>query len=414
MIEQAQFIQDLTRAILVAADPTDSTKQFYDSLSHAPTAILAFGKAAIPMTQAAASLCGGLPTKTLVITTPQPTPHNLTAPAEVLFADHPLPSPRNILAAERTLEFVQSLAPADHLLVLLSGGGSSLLTLPTPPLTLDDCTTIADALMRAGCDIHELNTIRKHNEQLKGGRLAQASAVHTITIACVSDVIGDSIETIASGPFAPDTTTYDDALDILSTHNCQNTVPAITEFLREGAANKHPETPTAAELQHKDITHSIILNNQTAINAAADFLQSNGFTPRIINDFTGHAHDAGKLIAESLNTHHAVILGGEPTVSNIKPGTLGGPVQEAILAAALELEHTKYDWLIFGLATDGIDGPTQAAGAWLNPESLKHIQNPADALHAHNTYPALRTANALITTGPTGTNINDILIAIRR
>ena len=410
MTDRNDLIQELLESIRTASDAGPPTARFCRELDSPPTALLAIGKAAASMARADGALPEGVTTKALVIITPhQPT--DLPRTIEVAIGDHPIPSERNLIAATKALEFVQSLTPSDHLLVLLSGGGSALLALPTPPLTLDDCSRVAEALMRAGCPIQKLNSVRKHTEQLKGGRLAQACAANTTTVACVSDVIGDSTETIASGPFAPDSTTYADTLDTLSRYNCLSVSPTFTEFLREGTAGKHAETLSN---DSPGTSHTVILSNKHAVEAAAAPLHARNYSPNIINSYTGEARDLGPLVAESLKSHDSVVIGGEPTVSGISPGSIGGPVQEAVLAAALSLQNTQTDWLVFGIATDGIDGPTSAAGAALDRTSFNRIHNPAEALRTHNTHNALQEADALIATGPTGTNINDVIVALRR
>lgn len=410
MTDRNDLIQELLESIRTASDAGPPTERFCRELETPPTALLAIGKAAASMARAAGALPDGVPTKALVVTTP-PKLTGLPRNIEVAIGDHPIPSERNLIAATKALEFVQSLSQSDHLLVLLSGGGSALLTLPAPPLTLNDCSRVAEALMRAGCPIQELNAVRKHTEQLKGGRLAQACAANTTTVACISDVIGDSTETIASGPFAPDSTTYADALDTLSRYNCLSISPPLTVYLREGTAGKHAETLSD---DSPGTNHTIILSNNHAVEAAAAPLHARNYSPKIINSYTGEARNLGPLVAESLKSYDSVVIGGEPTVSGISPGSIGGPVQEAVLAAAMSLENTHTDWLVLGLATDGIDGPTPAAGAALDPATLKRITNPAEQLRTHNTHNALQEANALITTGPTGTNINDVIVALRR
>lgn len=370
------------------------------------------------MAKAAQAEVGDHLVSSLVISTPVPKQVRFNKETELHIADHPLATDRNVLAAQRTLEFVRSLPPDARLLALLSGGGSALLTLPAPPLTLGDIRSVSDALMRAGCNIQGLNAVRKHIEQLKGGRLAQHSSAVDTRVVVVSDVVGDDLSTIASGPFAPDESTFADALDVLSYYECLRTSDAVTRFLEEGAAGEHEETPKPCESAFASILSLVIQFNETAVHAAAGVLESHDFAPYIETDSTAEASELGVYAAKLLSEHDSVVIGGEPVVTGIKPGSSGGPMQEAALAAALTLENRDFDWLVFTFATDGFDGPTSAAGAAITPIDLEQARAKSlqleKALAEHNTHPMLAQMSTLIKTGPTGTNINDILVIVRR
>ncbi|GAB5496101.1 MAG: glycerate kinase [Phycisphaerales bacterium] len=414
-----ELAKQFLHLIRLTADPRGITSAFCQTLDkNLPTHLLAVGKAAIPMTHAAQTQLTEKFDSSLVISTPPPKAIRFSTDTEFHIADHPLATERNLHAAQRTLKFVRSLPQGARLLVLLSGGGSALLTLPAPPLTLVDIRTVTDALIRAGCNIHELNTVRKHIEQLKGGRLAQHSSAGDVLVVAVSDVVGDDLSIIASGPFAPDTSTFSDALDVLRDHGCLNASDAVTRFLEQGAAGKHEETPKPGDSAFDSITPLVILFNGAAVNAAEDVLESHNYSPCTETDSTAEASELGAHAANLLSEHDSVVIGGEPVVTGIKPGSSGGPMQEAALAAALALENRDHDWLVFAFATDGVDGPTSAAGAVINPADLQQARTeslPLEvALAEHNSHTILAQMNCLIETGPTGTNINDILVVVRR
>lgn len=420
-IESIELVRSVTQAILAATDPSQAVARWAESLpvGDAPISLLAVGKAAIPMATSALNALGDRVARSLVYSTEHPSAPSLDSRCTVLIGDHPLATDRNVAGARQVVEFLADPSAADHhLIVLLSGGGSALLTLPAPGLPLDELTHLAATLMRRGCPIEELNCVRKHCEQLKGGRLAGTSSAKRTTVCVLSDVIGDPLTTIASGPFAPDPTTFADALDVLTQYDALDLSEAITDFVRAGAAGDHAETPKPGDPVFDRVTHNVILNNADAVLAARDAIRSPDHIPAILSVHTGTAQNAAKRLAEALGQHNAVVLGGEPVVAGVPEGSLGGPIQEAVLAAALELESDLFDWLVMGLATDGRDGPTDAAGAAIDRTMLRRARDRGlpleDAIHSHNTHPLISDMNALIRTGPTGTNVNDVLIAIRR
>ncbi len=408
----------LTRAILEAADPGPATAEFCTELiaSAPPTHLLAIGKAAVSMTRSAQRVLGLQLQSSLVLTTPTSHATGLAKDTLLLTADHPLATGRNVQAASRVLEFVRTLPKDAHLVVLLSGGGSAILTLPAPPVTLEDIRNVSDALMRAGCDIRSLNTVRKHIEQLKGGRLAQHVSAERTSVAVVSDVIGDDFSTIASGPFTPDPTTFAEALSVLDRFGCASVSGTVTRYLEEGARGKHPETPDAIDFGA--IEHRVIMSNHSAVDAGAEFLRTRGFHPYQEHGYTGETRTLGKRSAELLKSHDAVVIGGEPIVTGVEQGARGGPMQEAALAAAVALEKSEHNWLVLALATDGRDGPTDAAGAIIDRDAMQRGHRMGlsveQALANHDTYPFLARLVAHLTTGSTGTNINDVLVVLRR
>lgn len=419
-IAEVSLVESTVRSGLDAADPSEATRRFLADLDPDafPTALFALGKAAIRMSAAVTGEHAERLRLGLVLTTPVDAADTFPPSTSVLTADHPLPTARNVAAAEHVRDFVRSLTAKDRLLVLISGGGSALLTLPAGGVSLDDIAGLSGSLMRAGCPIDGLNCVRKHCERLKGGWLGAMCPAHSTSACIISDVIGDSISTIASGPFAPDPTTYADALAILDRYACADIAPAITTHLREGRDGLHPETPKPGHPSLRHTRHTVIMGNRHAVDAACVSLRGTGFDPVTLDPHTGEARDAARRLADALLAHDAVVMGGESVVGGVPEGSVGGPMQEAVVAAALLLEADPSDWLVFGCSTDGRDGPTDAAGAAIDRRSLALARGkglPLEAaLQSHHTHPALEAMNALIRTGATGTNVNDILVALRR
>jgi hydroxypyruvate reductase len=351
----------------------------------------------------------------------------LAPPWEVTTADHPLPTPRNLDAARRVAEFVHSTPPDDPLLVLLSGGGSAQLTLPRLPLTLDHLSRITRALQRAGATITQLNAVRKHLEQLKGGQLAALRPQGLTTLAIVSDVIGDPVDVISSGPFSPDRSTFADALDALLIHHCASAVPQVTAFLRDGTQGRVPETPKphADAALFSRVSSTILASNARLVTELASSLRAQGAPIALVQDAVeGDAAHVGVDLAQRLRLELAraphssacvFILGGETTVAVGNHSGMGGPSQELALACAGQLEGMP-GWALLTYSTDGVDGPSPAAGALVDGTTFPRIRaaglDPQAALLAHDSTRVLTAVGDAIITGPTGTNINHIAVAI--
>ncbi|MEX2217637.1 MAG: DUF4147 domain-containing protein [Phycisphaerales bacterium] len=423
-----------------ACDAGDLTRA---ALAPAPyaTAALAIGKAARPMLRAAADVLDLSAAFSLTVGPPEASewPH--------LTADHPVPTERNVLAAMRTLDVVRTLRALDRaperLLVLLSGGASALLTSPADGLTLDDISAVTRALLRAGAPIDELNTVRKHVERLKGGRFAAElpDGMHA-DVLVLSDVIGDRLDVVGSGPFAHDPSTYGDALAVLDRRSARQAAPAVTRFLEAGARGEHPETAKPGNPAFERVRHAVIGSNRTAAEAAERAAVRLGFRVAHLElEVVGEAAREGRRLA-SLALEHArdagpsaIILGGETTVTVGGAAGVGGRNQELALAAAIELERAGNRAAeragmaavqaprvaVASFATDGVDGPTDAAGAIATDETCGLARSlglhPEAALAGHDShsfFAALDRAGHphLIRTGPTGTNVNDIAVAL--
>ncbi len=341
---------------------------------------------------------------------------------EVVEAAHPVPDAAGLHAAQCILARLATLTADDLVLCLLSGGGSALLTLPAPGITLADKQSVTQSLLRSGAPIHEINCVRKHLSAIKGGRLAAAAHPARIVSLLISDVPHDDPATIASGPTVPDPTTTAHARAILARHAI-TPPPAIAAWLAtEAAETPKPGHPAFARTQTR-----LIATPMLALHAAAATARAAGITPLILGDaIEGESREAARVLAAIAQScaaygHPAappcvLLSGGETTVTHTAPGS-GGRNTEFLLALALALQSRPQ---IHALAadTDGIDGTEQNAGAQITPTTLARAAalnlDPAAHLAAHTAHPFFAALGDLITTGPTRTNVNDfraILIA---
>jgi hydroxypyruvate reductase len=323
---------------------------------------------------------------------------------------------------------IASAGAKDHVLVLLSGGASALMPLPVEGITLRDVQQLTDLLLRSGATIQELNAVRKHIDQLKGGQLARLAAPASLTSLLLSDVIGDSLDVIASGPTAPDPSTFANAWDVLARRNLlQATPPGVVERLRAGMRGEVPDTPKAGDPIFARVTHTLVGSNRQAALAAVQAARDRGYNTLLLTTFLqGEARQVGLMLAglalgirahgDPLPPPACLVLGGETTVT-VRGSGKGGRNQELALAAALALEGIP-SVVIMSLATDGTDGPTDAAGGIVDGGTLQAIEqagfDPYHELENNNAYPVLEAAGAFLKTGPTGTNVNDLLFVLVR
>ena len=374
---------------------------------------------------------------------------------DVLRGDHPVPSERNV---EHTCHLLSAARAADEdtlVIGIITGGASALLAAPAAGIALSDLQSATESLLASGASIDEINAVRKHLSAVKGGRLAAATQPATVRCLVVSDVVGNDLSTIASGPFVGDTTTVADALDVLERYNCVVPEP-VNERLRRGlGADESIETPVPGDSVFDGVTTTIIGDNMVALRAAAECGADAGFEPLILSArIRGEAREAAKTqvaIAEQMRaTGHPleppalIVSGGETTVTVHGEG-VGGPNQEFVLSAAIELgeridkngEHAAVGErdmgdgdaavdesdivgadpvVVAGVDTDGIDGPTDAAGGIVDTATLGSagisLAEARRALADNDAYTLLADANALIHTGSTGTNVNDLRVIV--
>jgi len=343
-------------------------------------------------------------------------------------AGHPLPDEWSLKAGHRAYELALSLTERDLLLVLISGGGSAHLCLPEDGLRLEDKGQVTNLLMKAGADIRELNTVRKHLSRVKGGRLARAAWPARVFNLIVSDVVGNDLESIASGPTWHDSTTFDQAISILQKYQLWEACPeGVRRVLKEGQAGLREETIKKGDRVLEKVKPVIIGDNLRALYAAKEAARQFGLETVILtSEDQGEAREVARRYMNRLreftrkvreqNRAFCLLAGGELTVT-VKGRGIGGRNTEFVLASLVEIlksekDFRDIDWLVVSLATDGRDGPTDSAGAWIGPDSLEKVVakgiTPEIFLENNDSYRFFQEIGSLLKTGPTGTNVMDI------
>jgi glycerate-2-kinase len=351
---------------------------------------------------------------------------NKTSIIKLHGASHPVPDEAGVEGTRRMLRMVGSAKDDDLVICLISGGGSSLMPLPRGNVSLVDKREITNALLKSGATINEINTVRKHISDFKGGWLAKKACPATILNLILSDVVGDPLDFIASGPTVPDSTTFKDAANVLKKYNLWNTAPeSIKKVLSDGAKGLIPETPKADDKAFKKVYNVVVGNNRFSSLATCEQLRSNGLNTLLLTaTLEGEARHVGTMlgsIAQEVSTSGnpvprpaGIVAGGETTVVVTGKGR-GGRNQEIPLAAALKLKRLN-GAVVASLSTDGIDGPTDAAGAIADGKTLaralKTGLTPEKFLAENDSYHFFSKLSDLIFTGPTGTNVNDISVII--
>lgn len=413
----------ILRAAVAAADPAERVRQALlaaPELSHLDRVhVVAIGKAACRMTAAADDVLRTRIAARIVIV-----PFGSIC-AGALHASHPVPDASSEAAARAVVAAVDRTPRDALLLVLLSGGASALTALPATGIAIADYARCVTLLQRAGADIGEVNTVRKHIDLIKGGRLALLAAPRTVLGLILSDVVGDPVHVIASGPLAADPTTFDDAIAVLRTRGVwEQCAESIRTTLLRGAARLDQETPKQpATLQH--VRTSVVGGNALARDGAAAAARRLGYRALILNDaLAGEARTAANWLTTRARQWQTVlapgdvplclVAGGETTVT-VRGRGRGGRNQELVLAAALALDHTQ-GIIIGAAATDGVDGDSDAAGAVADAASIAAARqrgiNPEAMLDDNDSNGFFRVAGGLLVTGPTGTNVMDVQIAL--
>lgn len=338
----------------------------------------------------------------------------------VVEAGHPVPDSAGESAAREIVELVQSASPDDLILCLISGGGSSLLSLPAGDITMADLKVVTQALLSSGAPIQEMNVVRKHLSAIQGGRLAAMTSARIVTLI-ISDVTGDDPSSVASGPTAPDTSTYADALAILNRYRITPPV-SIARHLSNGARGEIAETLKPGDAAFERVENHVIATAHASLSKAAAYFQQHGVTPMILGDrVTGEAREVAKVYAalvQQIKTHHhplkppvVLISGGECTVTLRGENVgRGGRCSEFLLSLGIELAGLE-DVYAVACDTDGIDGSEDNAGALLAPDSLSRTEalniNVKARLLANDAYGVFCALDDLVITGPTRTNVND-------
>jgi hydroxypyruvate reductase/glycerate 2-kinase len=433
IMEVERLMSEIYYAALRAVDPYESTRCHMDKIQAVYQSgnfnrifVAGFGKASCPMAKAVEELFCEIIGVGIIITKYH---HCLLRPQKmhIVEAGHPLPDENGLIA---TKEMVNILKVADEktlIVCLISGGGSSLLVAPCEGISLDEKQKITALLLNAGANIHELNTVRKHLSQVKGGRLAEIAHPAPVISLILSDVIGDRLDVIASGPTVPDSTTYEDALRVLAKYNLLKVVPGnVLDILNKGSQGMIPETPKENNVIFEKVQNIIVGNNKRALETAREKALELGLHAEIISsEVTGEARDAGRWLAKVALEAHSVfdkddatkmclISGGETTVTVTGRGT-GGRNMEFALSFAMEIEGIDGITLL-SAGTDGTDGPTDAAGAIVNGNTIAKAMamgvDPGEYLRDNDSYAFFKKIDELFVTGPTGTNVMDIQIVI--
>ncbi len=430
-------IMTIVNAALKAVDPAEAVRKvmkrennnlivagkIYDLDYFQRIVVVGGGKAGAPMAAAVEEILGERISNGWVNVKEgyilEPSPVRIT----INQAGHPTPNEAGLEGAKRIIELVSELGEKDLVITLISGGGSALLPLPAAGITLDDKKIATSLLLKCGATINEMNALRKHISAIKGGQLAKAAYPATIISLILSDVVGSPLDTIASGPTAPDSTTFSDAWRVLEKYNLiAEMPPAIVERLRKGLKGEIPETPKSGDPIFERVQNVIIADNYIAATAALEEAREQGFNALLLTTFLeGEAREIGKAVA-ALGKEVAtrglpvpppacLVLGGETTVT-VRGKGKGGRNQELALAAAIALEGWEKVTVVT-LATDGTDGPTDAAGAIVNGTTIQRALekglSPLDYLQDNDSYTFFKTLGDLLITGPTNTNVNDLV-----
>jgi hydroxypyruvate reductase len=336
-------------------------------------------------------------------------------------AGHPIPDEAGLRGAREIVKILESAGEGDLVLFCLSGGGSALMPLPVDGVSLADKQAVTQALLACGADIREVNTVRKHLSQLKGGQFARLARPAEVVALILSDVVGDPLDAIASGPSAPDGTTFGDALAVLHKYGLESRAPqSVVEYLRAGVAGKKPETPKPGDRKiFAKVRNLLIANNAASIAACARKARALGYRPLVLSStIEGEAREVARVlvaIARESLTHGrqaCLISGGETTVT-LRGKGLGGRNQEFALAAAIAARGLEGVTILAG-GTDGTDGPTDAAGAFADGTTFDRAAqlglDAADFLARNDSYHFFQPLNDLLMTGPTGTNVMDLYL----
>ena len=386
-----------------------------------PLHVVVAGKAAASM---AATLVGN---QTLTIQTLMAVgthaPMRLPAQVEWHEAGHPLPDERSLHAAQRAQAIAAGVSPEETLLLLLSGGASALLAVPASGITLEDKRKTIELMMRAGADIHALNTVRKHLSEIKGGQLAAATRGLTLTLA-VSDVMDDDVSVIGSGPGVADPTTWDDAGVVLDRYGGTAHPAAVRRRVEAGRASRVPDTPKPGDRRMSRASGHVIASRREAVAGAERAASKLGYTTVVLPEaITGEARDAARYwyarvrsIAASTGGPVCVISVGETTV-HVKGRGRGGRNQEFALALAQSMHGSDADAVAASVGTDGIDGPTDAAGAVVDRMTITRAASlsvdAAAHLAANDSFGFFERLGDLIRIGRTDTNVGDLQIYLR-
>jgi hydroxypyruvate reductase len=405
------------KAALAAADPTaavlETLRRRHDLDRYKRIFVVGAGKAAGTMARAAEKALGKRIAAGCINVKDGDTAK--LRRIEMRACGHPVPDERGVAGAQRILELCQGAEKGDLMVCLISGGASALTPLPAPPITLAEKQETTKLLLACGATIHELNAVRKHISQFKGGLLAKAAAPAHVLSLSLSDVVGDDLDVIGSGPTAPDASTFATALSAIDKYELRDRLPAS---VRERLESAPEETPKPGSPVFRHVENAIIGSNQKSLEAAARKARELGYRTMILaSTIEGETRDVARMhaaIARQIRLHGqplrapaCVVSGGETTVT-IRGAGKGGRNQEFALAAAIDIAGLE-NVLVFSAGTDGTDGPTDAAGAIADGKTVARSRRDAEAaLRDNDSYPYFAEVDDLVITGATGTNVMDL------
>ena len=395
----------------------------YDLSHYGRVFVVGAGKASAPMAAAVEDAVGDrlpvLGSVTVRYGHTTPTRH-----VHIREASHPVPDAAGVDATRAIVDLLETTTGDDLVICVISGGGSALLTLPAEDIPLEDLQRTTDALLRCGATINEINVVRKHLDVVKGGGLVRLAAPAQVLTLVLSDVVGNPLDSIASGPTVPDTSTFADAASVFDRYALWPSLPdAVTSRVRDGVAGRIGETPKPGDPLFARSQTVLVGSNLLACEAAAHAAAELGFGTLVLTTYVeGEAREAGRVLAGILREIDAsghplrrpacIIAGGETTVT-IRGEGRGGRNQELALSAAFSLRDVD-QVLLASIGTDGSDGPTDAAGAWVDGQTLTRATaaglDPNAALANNNSYTFFDAVGGLIRTGPTQTNVNDLYL----
>jgi len=415
---------------LRASDPkksvTDALKEASMEIEMAERVfVIGFGKASASMAEACEEELGDRIHGGAIIV-----PENVETKSlrriMVFKGTHPIPSEVNVESTRKLISICQGLTGRDLVICLISGGGSSLLTYPAEGITLEEKKKATDILLKSGAEIKEVNTVRKHISSVKGGRLTSFLKPAKIVSLILSDIVGDPIEYIASGPTSPDPSTFRDAYSIVVKYGLMEKLPrSVVERIERGLRGEVPETPKPGDVVFNNVRNIIISNNMKSLIAMEKKAVELGYNTLVLTSFSeGEAREVGRFICavvKQIATYDSpvkkpacLIVGGETTVT-VKGRGKGGRNQELVLSAVLNCRGLK-NFVFASIGSDGIDGYTDAAGAIADSSTLENAYNkslnPEGFLEDNDSYNFFSQTGDLIFTGPTGTNVNDFTVAL--
>ncbi len=431
----SQTAQKIIDNALAAVDPAAAVKNYFNThpylvdkikASSGKLFVVGAGKAGTPMGVAIGEIFGNRIAEGQIIVKYDHVGEVSPEKIKIREASHPIPDTAGLVAAQEIVTLLAQTTAADTVICLISGGASALLTLPAKELNLTDLQLTTEALLAAGGTINEVNTIRKHLSGIKGGQLALRAAPATVYTLILSDVVGDPLAVIGSGPTVPDPTTFADAWHIIEQYQLQTHLPlSVIKRLQFGLSGQMPDTPKPGDALFEKVSNVIIGSNRIAAQAAVEAAQAAGFESQLLSTFIeGEAREVGRVMAGlakglhrnegSLQCPACLVVGGETTVT-LKGKGKGGRNQEMALSAAIALAGWD-DILIICLGTDGTDGPTDAAGAVADGSTVRRAKalglDALDFLHNNDAYNFFAALADLIMTGPTHTNVNDLTIIL--